>query len=668
MSLYSALSQVLAPFAAKIKGIQTGYDGTEYDTPGEAVREQINNLHVLIGHVPGQAIDASAVAYNDSNVAAELTNVNGRLHDLSDVVIDRTNKVNFLISGIEESGLTVGFEGGRITLSGTTTAAVTKDNAFSVYDIKPSTTYVARVFNASGVNNSEALYLRKGTENLVSIHFGANGRNGVTFTTPADVSGIYGRLYVGSGITLDNAHADIMITEGDTIPEAYTAPAVVKFAEKAEMDTAKSRINNLEKNENETVAVLSWERGTITNGIDAALNSNNIKTRIRTSKILHIKKGSYFTVKDAASYVYVYFYDGFHQKSFDHMESYTRRAGTYTFTEDAYVRFLYYGYGDPEISPTEISDHVDFKLFKADNPGVDIIFMGTIYNVLGDLTVVKFPSGKILMIDAWGQQEYYFSKYMLENGITHVDYFILSHYHGDHMGMFHYLVENGYIDADTVIYLPQALDTSQSDVTSDWSTVLQHYDDVTADITASGATPIIPAEGDVFCIDGWPIEFWNVNHADYYPGGATPSNNYNDYSLCNYLTIGNVNVGFSGDLGWVGQEKCAPTMRKCHIYKAQHHGWDNDPNHLIPAYINRVVPDVVFSEDNVGHNAKIDTATSPMQTWCERNGVSNYRTAVNGNMLVHVNEDGWYLGGSYARYIRNGKNWSFSDNSEHIEQ
>ena len=86
MSLYSALTQVLAPFAAKIKGIQTGYDGTEYDSPGEAVREQINDLHVLIGDVPGTAIQASAVAYNDSDVGTELTNVNGRLQELHETI------------------------------------------------------------------------------------------------------------------------------------------------------------------------------------------------------------------------------------------------------------------------------------------------------------------------------------------------------------------------------------------------------------------------------------------------------------------------------------------------------------------------------------------------------------------------------------------------------
>jgi len=86
MSLYSSLTQVLAPFAAKINGLLTGWDGTKYSTPGEAVRQQISDLHVLIGDTPGTAIQASAVAYNDSNVGTELTNINGRLQQLDDRV------------------------------------------------------------------------------------------------------------------------------------------------------------------------------------------------------------------------------------------------------------------------------------------------------------------------------------------------------------------------------------------------------------------------------------------------------------------------------------------------------------------------------------------------------------------------------------------------------
>lgn len=106
MSLYSALTQVLAPFAAKIKGIQTGYDGTEYDSPGEAVREQINDLHVLIGHVPGQAIDASAVAYGNSDVGTELDGVNGRLQQLGEeeTGVNKLNSATVIVGNIGTNG------------------------------------------------------------------------------------------------------------------------------------------------------------------------------------------------------------------------------------------------------------------------------------------------------------------------------------------------------------------------------------------------------------------------------------------------------------------------------------------------------------------------------------------------------------------------------------
>ena len=98
MSLYSSLTQVLAPFAAKIKGIQTGYDGTEYESPGEAVREQINDLHVLIGDEPGTAIPASAIGYGEnSNVDEALTAVNGRLDEQEEAIDDLTMR----LSGVE---------------------------------------------------------------------------------------------------------------------------------------------------------------------------------------------------------------------------------------------------------------------------------------------------------------------------------------------------------------------------------------------------------------------------------------------------------------------------------------------------------------------------------------------------------------------------------------
>lgn len=100
MSLYESLTRVLAPFAEKIKGIQTGYDGTTYSSPGEAVRTQISDLHVLIGDEPGTAIQGGSVSYDgtesglaattvqaaiDEN-AANVSSTNERLDDVEEKV------------------------------------------------------------------------------------------------------------------------------------------------------------------------------------------------------------------------------------------------------------------------------------------------------------------------------------------------------------------------------------------------------------------------------------------------------------------------------------------------------------------------------------------------------------------------------------------------------
>lgn len=94
MSLYTALTQVLAPYAAKINGLLTGWDGTVYSTPGEAVRQQISDLHVLIGDEPGTAINASAVGYEDSNVADALAGLNGRLTQQAETIDGLTTRLS----------------------------------------------------------------------------------------------------------------------------------------------------------------------------------------------------------------------------------------------------------------------------------------------------------------------------------------------------------------------------------------------------------------------------------------------------------------------------------------------------------------------------------------------------------------------------------------------
>jgi len=94
MSLYSSLTQVLAPFAAKINGLLTGWDGTTYTTPGEAVRQQISDLHVLIGDVPGVGVSGSAVSYDGTDSGLSATDMQSAVDEVSDALSNTNGRLD----------------------------------------------------------------------------------------------------------------------------------------------------------------------------------------------------------------------------------------------------------------------------------------------------------------------------------------------------------------------------------------------------------------------------------------------------------------------------------------------------------------------------------------------------------------------------------------------
>ena len=72
----------------------------------------------------------------------------------------------------------------------------------------------------------------------------------------------------------------------------------------------------------------------------------------------------------------------------------------------------------------------------------------------GDCNLIKYKNINIL-IDCYGPDAWTDVKAFLDfYSVAHIDYFILTHYHADHVGNFENLVNSGYIDTNTIIYLP----------------------------------------------------------------------------------------------------------------------------------------------------------------------------------------------------------------------
>lgn len=89
------------------------------------------------------------------------------------------------------------------------------------------------------------------------------------------------------------------------------------------------------------------------------------------------------------------------------------------------------------------------------NDKVTFLFPKFMPNVFsGDSNLIKYGDINIL-IDCDSTTKWtYVKQFLDDNDATHIDYLIISHYHGDHYGNYQNLINNGYIDSDTQVFLP----------------------------------------------------------------------------------------------------------------------------------------------------------------------------------------------------------------------
>ena len=477
---------------------------------------------------------------------------------------------------------------------------------------------------------------------------------------------------------------NMQLEEGTVKTKYVEFYSAVDSVARSEIEASKNAAENAQ-NASEFVKTLLnvkllWEYGT-TSGVGKNIASSQ---NMRTCNIIHVKKGS--TIKKTLNTIAVTVirYSNNDLNSFLSSQQILPLAkmDEYVFEEDTYCRFIIQNPSGLSHSPSWANTVVESNIYDADftnhETGVEIAVLG-FSSYLGNAIVFKLPNGIVFGIDSYIEAAYNSVKAIYTGiGVSHFDYFMITHYHRDHVGNIVNLISDGYIDENTIMILPPDLDTSYATpIFTDWLDELgpkNMYLSVRPAITERGCEIIHPTEGQVISISGVDFSFFNCDHSIYYPGGTYASTNFNDLSIGCYVTVGNYNFCDTADLGPIAQQRMVDlnTMRKANIYTATHHGWDNGKaaNYygLIPAWINRLSPDVVISEDYSGHDSHLMSKSAPMQSWCEANGIPNYRSRVNGTMYIALNKHGWQFKGNYSRFIRNDKNWSYSDNSEHVEE
>ena len=171
------------------------------------------------------------------------------------------------------------------------------------------------------------------------------------------------------------------------------------------------------------------------------------------------------------------------------------------------------------------------KIGYEENKENDLIFVNPLVST-GDASLFKFSDGTTLLVDTSRAESLTNLQLALSTlDVSHLDYFIISHYHNDHIDNFDYLVSSGEIDSDTIVFLP---DTPNLEFLQNFSErIYNDYLHISEVLTGLGCRVIQPDEWEYYFIGSSKIEFFNTDHSSYYVDGM----DYNDCSLCHYITI-----------------------------------------------------------------------------------------------------------------------------------
>ena len=171
--------------------------------------------------------------------------------------------------------------------------------------------------------------------------------------------------------------------------------------------------------------------------------------------------------------------------------------------------------------------------------------------------------------------------FLVNSGVTKIDYQIITHYHEDHIGGVGWCFEKNLYTSDTVFYLPGNVNWSQ--IGSNAQTIEDKGFEAQLKLKIGdlGATIVQPTNNQTIKLDDLALRFFNTGAAVYnlyYPHKAeypTESQFYNNFSLCTEFTYRNAVYINTGDIQRIAQQTMTDNgyVRKADICLTPHHGY-----------------------------------------------------------------------------------------------
>jgi len=249
---------------------------------------------------------------------------------------------------------------------------------------------------------------------------------------------------------------------------------------------------------------------------------------------------------------------------------------------------------------------------KAENIKVHYINSGT---NKGDCIVIE-TNNKNMIID-FGEPTTGLPviNYLTTNNITKIDYALVTHYHGDHIGGVSgvgliNIINNGGIDFSNCLFLlPNALDSSKyhgscSEYNNTRTTIINT-------LSSKGISYREPVEDEIINLDintnvrlincydatNWDIYYDTTFHAN--GGNDNGITELNNFSVVAELKHGQNIFLFTGDIEPVAQERIKDKIYTCNVYKVEHHGANDTTNDI---YLEKITPKVAINMNREASN------------------------------------------------------------------
>lgn len=287
--------------------------------------------------------------------------------------------------------------------------------------------------------------------------------------------------------------------------------------------------------------------------------------------------------------------------------------------------------------------------------GADIIFPSLFLDLDAayDVSIIRTDTGKVILIDIGRFADIDAIEGMLAMyQIEHIDYFIISHYHYDHIGNKGAgaiaLINSDYISSATTVVLPHSRINYDAFVGKDIINPYTQYEAPGVNIRNAagekGCTILEPTvEGQTVTIEkDVSCSFYNVNPElfdNYYNITYNESltdtgrTNYNNFSMVALLQIGDIKCLFTGDIEEAAETAICDSLSNVDVYKIEHHGSNN---RVDPRFLKKMNPKIAVAINSSASWMKSSSFANPMLSKFRDNGTETYITWSSGTTIVHV--------------------------------